>query len=517
MKKRIIALILAGIMMLALCACGKGSTGQTVLDGQDPNEPLTSEDVISIIIPSSASYPIKEDFVLWDYMEEGSGATLKIIPIPDVDASTKYPLMFASKEELPDVMAFGVVNAHTPYAGEGLVAFDDLKEYMPNYNAWLESLSPEEYDIAVKNRKRADGKIYYTPGTGREGKTRMRAWLYREDIFKKHNLKAPETFDEIYEVSKALKELYPESYPYSTRSFSYVFDLPGSSFDKWWQHGAYYDFDDEEWRWGATEDTALEVLTFYNRMINEKLMPSDCVTMNGVAFDELVVTDRTFIMPHLQLKIDYYNQIAQQKNAEFKIQAFVPPVANPEKGVSMMERGDIEMIGLSICDTGKAEGIANSAKFIDWMYTDEAMELVSWGKEGETYEVVDGKKRYITDEVGTSADIMYGFSLYGTFTRFAPDAAAAFQSETTRESADIVAGHQLPYYPVTLWLDFNDEEQAVIDMYKTGLQTHTQEMLVKFMLGQEPLSNFDKFVETINSMGVDEVLAAYESAYSRVK
>ena len=63
-------------------------------------------------------------------------------------------------------------------------------------------LSEAEYDVAVKPRKRADGKIYYTPGTGREGKTRRRAWLYREDIFKKHNLKVPETFDELYEVCK---------------------------------------------------------------------------------------------------------------------------------------------------------------------------------------------------------------------------------------------------------------------------------------------------------------------------
>ena len=31
-----------------------------------------------------------------------------------------------------------------------------------------------------------------------------------------------------------------------------------------------YDFDDEEWRWGATEDTALEVVTFYKKMIRIK-------------------------------------------------------------------------------------------------------------------------------------------------------------------------------------------------------------------------------------------------------
>ena len=514
--KKLIALTLAGIMIFALCACTGGS-GQTALEGQDPSEPLTKDDVIKYMVVSSASWPVQDDWKLWEYMSEGSGATLDIISVPATDAGTKFPLLFAARDELPDLMAFETMGGHTKFAGEGLIAFEDLEDYMPNYNAWLESLTEEQYNVAVKNRKRSDGKTYYTPGTGREGRTRMRAWLYREDIFKKHNLKAPENFDEIYEVSKKLKELYPDSYPYSTRSFSYVFDLPGSAFDKWWQYGAYYDFDDGEWRWGATEDTALEILTFYKKMIDEKLMPSDCVTMSGTAFDELVLTNRTFIMPHLQLRIDYCNQLAQAENPEFKIQAFVPPVANPEKGVSMMERGDIEMIGISIPDSGRPEGIANAAKFVDWMYTDEAMELVSWGKEGETFEIIDGKKKYITDETGALPNTLYGFHTYGSFCRMDPEAAKAMQSETTLETAAIVAEHQLPYYPITLWLDFNDEEQSVIDMYKTGIQTHTQEMLVKFMLGQEPLSNFDKFVEELGSMGLDEVLAAYTSAYDRVK
>ncbi|MBQ4543954.1 MAG: extracellular solute-binding protein [Oscillospiraceae bacterium] len=514
MKKRITALLLACIMLLALCGCnGNGATS----GGEGSTEPLTKDDVISLVVPSAADWPFREDWKLWEYMAEGSGATLDVTSLPASDAVTKWSLMFAGRDTLPDLIAFSMASDAIKYAGEGLIALDDLEQYMPVYNAWKDSLTEDEYEIAVKSRITADGKIYYTPGTGREGKTRMRAWLYREDIFKKHNLKAPETFDEIYEVSKKLKELYPNSYPFSTRSMSYVFNFVGSSFDKWWEYGAYYDHDDGEWRWGATEDTALEVVSFYKKMIEEKLTPPDVVTMSGNTWNELVLTDRTFIMPHLQLRIDYFNGLAKETNPDFKVQAFVPPVANPEKGVAMMERGDIETYGLSICDTGKADGIANAAKFIDWMYTDEAMELLSWGKEGETYEVVDGKKRFITDEAGSAPNTLYGFQLYGSFTRLDPEAAAAVQSETTLASADIVAGHMLPYYPVTLWLDFNDEEQTVIDTYNTGLTTYTQEMLVKFILGQEPLSSFDAFRKTLEEMSVADVLEAYESAYNRVK
>ena len=420
---------------------------------------------------------------------------------------------------LPLITAFQALGIH-----EGEVITTPYSFVATSHSIWWNGLKPVFVDIEEDTCGIDPSKIEaaITPNTVAimpvhcYGKSCKTAEI--DAIAKKHNLKVPETYDELYAVCKELKKLYPDSYPFCTRSMSYLFDIPGSSFDKWWQYGAYYDFDDEEWRWGATEDTALEVVTFYKKMIDEKLMPSDSVTLNNATWEEFMLTDKGFILPHLQLRIDYFNQLAHQGgNTEYKLQAFAPPVANAEKGASMIERGDLEMIGFSIPDSGREEGIANAAKFLDWMYTDEAMELVSWGKEGETYEVVDGKKKYITDENGTQPNTMYGFQLYGTFCRLDPSAAEALQSETTIESEKLIVEHTLPEYPVTLWLDFNDEEQSVIDMYRTGLHTYTEEMLIKFMLGQEPLANFDKFVENLKSMGVDEVIAAYESAYSRVK
>ena len=62
--KKFIALVLSLVMILALCACGNGRSN-TVLDGSDANDPLTKDDVISIMIPSSASWPIRDDWKLW--------------------------------------------------------------------------------------------------------------------------------------------------------------------------------------------------------------------------------------------------------------------------------------------------------------------------------------------------------------------------------------------------------------------------------------------------------------------
>ena len=98
-----------------------------------------------------------------------------------------------------------------------------------------------------------------------------------------------------------------------------------------------------------------------------------------------------------------------------------------------------------------------------------------------------------------------------------PEAILAFESEDIAETREMVLEHTLPYASPTITLAFNAEEQKVIDEYSTALGNYTKEMLTKFILKQIPISEFDAFVENIKSMHLDEVLAAYESAYARVK
>ena len=522
--KKLMALLLAAIMMLALCACGGGAKNSGPAQTSDVNKaeyqyPLSKDVKLTLFVPSSSSWPVRDDWKIWEYMADGANVTLDVMAVPAEEVATKLPLMMSDPTEIPDVLAGSGNTGYRNYADQGVVALDDLKAYMPNYNAWLDGLSDDEYMVAVQNRKLANGKIYYTPGTGREGRTRMRAWLYREDIFEKHNLKAPETFDELYKVCKKLKTLYPDSYPFCTRS-DYLFDIPGSSFDKWWEHDMYYDYDDAEWRWGATEETAKEVIEFYKKMIGEGLMPAETLTLENSKWEEYVFTNRGFIMPHLQLRIDYFNTEAQLTNPEFKLVAFKPPVANEEKGAPMVDRGDVEQIGFAIGQTENPEDIANSAKFLDWMYTDEAMELVSWGKEGETFEWVDkeaGERRFITDANNTQPNTMYGFQLYGTFCRLDPSAAKAVQSETTLECEEVMLEGTLPYHNPAMWVSFNEDEQVIIDEKLLAIQTYTKEMMTKFLLGQEPMSKYDDFVAQLKSMGVDDLIQVYTSAYDRVK
>ena len=79
----------------------------------------------------------------------------------------------------------------------------------------------------------------------------------------------------------------------------------------------------------------------------------------------------------------------------------------------------------------------------------------------------------------------------------------------------IIENTESKYNPA-FWLAFNDEEQNIKQDIGTSIDTFVQSMISKFLLGQEPLSNWDSYVNTVKEMGVEELLGAYSSAYERV-
>ena len=41
---------------------------------------------------------------------------------------------------------------------------------------------------------------------------------------------------------------------------------------------------------------------------------------------------------------------------------------------------------------------------IDWLYSDEAMVAMTFGEEGTTYKVEDGKKKFLDDTINYQSD-----------------------------------------------------------------------------------------------------------------
>jgi putative aldouronate transport system substrate-binding protein len=65
--------------------------------------------------------------------------------------------------------------------------------------------------------------------------------------------------------------------------------------------------------------------------------------------------------------------------------------------------------------------------------------------------------------------------------------------------------------PITMTADEGAEYSRIM----SDIETYRKEMVLKFILGTEPLSNYDSFVNQIKSMNIDRAIELQQAALDR--
>ncbi|NLG52891.1 MAG: extracellular solute-binding protein [Clostridiales bacterium] len=514
--KRSIALLSALAICFALVSCGKADKpAQTGTSGE--GKLFTEPTEISIFIASHRSWPYNADWKIWKYFQEATGATFNLVVVPDTETSTKITLMMADKSSMTDLLHLWGDKRHVDrYASSGaFIALNENEDKLPNYTAFWNTFPEEERREIMSMRMANDGNVYCAPVYGTHTVFNRRGWMYRKDIFDKHGLKVPETYEELYQTAKKLKELYPESYPICIRNGLDQLKLTGPSWKKYFVHEPYFDFDANTWQIGATEPIMLDIINYYKKLQQEKLVPPDYLTIATKQWEELMSTDRGFITIDYLVRIDFFNIPMRQQNPEYTLALMPPPKPDVPNAQQMMRRTAPDFSGYTVLNTGKQKNIDNALKLLDWMYTDKGSDLLSWGKAGETYEVVDGKRKFILKD-GESPSLAYGIASYGTYQRIALEAY-----EATYTEEQVAACREVEQYlPLKLnpleWVPFSEEDDARQNEILPELQAYINEGLSKFLLGQTSLSEYDSFIKNVKEMGGDEMLEILERSYNNV-
>jgi putative aldouronate transport system substrate-binding protein len=477
---------------------------------------IYKHDGLDVVVGSHQSWPFDENWLFWAYLRETSGEKINLTVIPDKELSTKISLMMASIYSLPDLIHVqdkAIVDKYTDVGA--LIAIDDYLDIMPNYIEFWNSFSEETRNEYLTRRKSADGKTHFPQVYGCDGLGGVRTWLYRKDIFESFNLKVPETLDEVYDAALMLKELYPSSYPVCLRDGLERINMIGPAFKPCFNYGAYYDFPNKKWSYGAAEPTMLEIIKYFIKLRDAGLIPPDYLTINEKQWEELISTDRGFIMPEYLIRVGFFNKPMKEFNPNYTLAPMTPPRANTAEGQNKVENLNIDNTGYVICNTGDSDRIRRAVKFVDRMYSDEAAELLSWGKEGETYETINGKRRYIVDEYNDPSS-KYGAFTHGLYQRLDPEAFRSAFFDGLSSIADITNSHIEEKTNPAYWLDLNNEDIKRISGIKADINMYTEEMLSKFLYNTEPLSNWDSFQAKLKELGVEELLEAYDTAYKQV-
>ena len=510
MSRKIIGLILVFALCLSLAACSttqsnattNNATTNNATTAQQTASPTTTGDgklfmedsvQLSMLIPNSVSWPYQEEWYVKKTVEEETNVILDIILIEDGKYEEKFNLL-VSTGDLPDIVNQYNSKQSNTYALQG--AFIDVYDYIdmtPNFEEFI-----SENQDHVNSFKASDGALYCYPGKG-QGIGNRRNWFYRKDVFEANSITVPTTPEELYDCLKQLKVIYPDSYPLVTRFHGIELMSPSwKTMDR-----MYYDYDKEVFVYGPAQDEWKEYLMFMSKLVSEGLTPPDMFSINTQGWIDLLVQSKGFVTVDYVGRMDSVGASGKEITPEFEF-GFMAPI-NGITNYTAVEFSNIVI-------PSKSSNIENAVKLIDWYYTDEAIELLSWGKVGKTYVEVEGKKQFLASDYLKN----YGLTTLGWGLVHMEDAVmSTYGAESTKATLESPQ-YEMRNNPAE-YMSYTEEESEIKATIGQNIYKYVNENKAAFILGQKSFDEWDAYVAEIENMGLADLIDMYTQAYERYK
>ena len=461
-----------------------------------------------------------EDLSVVRHLEEVTNIHLEATLVSAFDQETKFPLMIASGDYC-DIIA----GAEGNYAAgaDGLVAeevcidlSDLIDDYAPNYAAMLASDETLYKATITDSGTMASFYSFYTEPIYDSTKS-ANHWI-RGDWLEELGLDMPTTYDELYEVLKAFYNHNGSVMVISAAADEY---LPGYGISD-----NFYLDDEGKVGYGAMTDTYREYLIMLNKWYEEGLIYQDffAETKSMLSDTTLYTTDGTGVFEYTSNNMSALYSLI---DGEFLAEAMPEPTINS---------GDLITCGFSSSMKNGAtwtistacENVETVMEFIDYMYTDDCAELWAYGLEGEAYIVNDSGEKEFTELILNNPD---GYSQLASFYLYTISGMSGFPgwydyfiSSTGWTQAQFDAfdvwsanyGENVNQYPTDAKL--TTEESTTYASLYTGIETYQDEMVSKFIVGSEDVTDdavWDSFVESLIGMGVEDCVEIKQASYER--
>ena len=541
--KRILSLLLATLMILSLAACG--GTGDTTSSGSPEGNNTSAPDVSGNedVTPQEATYPLTTEKktlsvyirdnssgVIGDYgrvaafqaAAERLGVELEFVHPTTGGEADQFNLMIGSGK-YPDIIVWEFSTAAmglSELIDSGILIDMDglIRQYAPNY------LKVLERDPSYPKEVRSDEGKYQAFYTFNVSIPLSSGPVFREDLLAKYGLELPKTVDEWTNVMTTLKEKDPNvSYPL-TASKSYVGEV-------WFRellpaYNTRTEFclgDNGQVVYGpATENFKaylVKLAEWYNAgLIDPEFMSNDNKALNAK------IADGTSAVATMAIGsgIRSITENTRPNNPDFKLTGVAWPVLNAGDTSSYVLEGGVAHTSVQAAITSSCADPVLATQVLDYFYSEEGGNLISWGIEGESYTVENGKKTF-TDKIMNSPDgrsaseaiLDYALPVYGFVNAMDNDAYIQMnitlpeqgEARTLWQSLD--SGANLPKLVVA------QEDADEYRMILNEVKTYVQEMYIKFITGQANLdSDWDTYMNTLNGMDLPYATECMQKAYN---
>lgn len=539
LKSRILAAALAATTAVSFVGCGGSASSSSASSAATSS---TAESTAAADVADVGTYPIvsdpitvkglvvgrstntRTDRIVWNKVSEVTGINIEWECI-DEDALATY----LAGSEWPDFIHYNLSNSLVNdygVVGGRFVDYNDYMDYMPNLQAAM-----EKYPLMKKASTQSNGEMYSLPGYEVSATTVSARPYVRTDVLEAAGLEMPTTTQEFYDALVTLKEKngVASFIPEFSNDESYWGPMLFAAFGK----GTNLNFDDDgtgKVIFNRTSDQMKLYLTYLHQLYAEGLINQEYLTLDGTSrFDAAKSGQVAFIGS------GEANNLAATDfpDGEFHLDCMAPLTSEYDDDQTILGKSGYFPNGGFFINVD-SQYITELCRMFDIMYATEEVvpgtglqgESFTYGLKGIDWDYDEGNDKTYTLNAPASYD--------GAFTTYQyeeliwdngglQDALGGYVTSTVGNSQarqkgfvnNVIPYQSKVYFPASM-LKFTEDEQYVLDNKLTDIQTYYKEMEGKFITGVVDIdSGWDTYCQTLDQMGVQDVLNAYQAAYDR--
>jgi len=531
-KMKVLTVALGAAMMASLVA---GCGGKTETPQAEPGDNTGTETQQTVKYPESITYWVQlnanaaatmksfNEIAAYKELEKITGTKVEFLHPPAGQERDQFNLMLAS-DKLPDVIEYTWSAApkgpDTLIKEKRILRLNELIEkYAPNLTKILNE-KPEFRKLITTD----EGNIYVMPFLlGDELLSVVNGPAIRKDWLDKLGLQVPRTIADWETVLTAFRDQDPngngkkDEIPllinFGDIEFSHMFIGAWGIAADFYQEGG-------KVKYGPIEPQFKEFLATMAKWYKEGLLDKDYATTDGKLKDAKITGNQVGAFnAYAGSGIGRYNSLMKPNIPNVSIVGAPYPTLKP--GDKSLGQYTFPFTGIGAAITTSAKNPEQIVKWLDYKYGPEGHMLFNFGIEGESYKMENGYPKY-TDLIMNNPDklpITQAMAKYFIASWSGPivqdkryiEQYYTMPEQREAQKAWMEADHSKLLPPITLTAEESSKTASIMN----DVKTYRDEMINKFVMGAEPIENFDKFVKTIKSMGIDEAINARQAALDR--
>ena len=532
MKKRLLALLLASIMTVSVCACGgnageeaaNNDGGRVQVENYVPTYPIVEEPITITALVVGQDMTVQNTRILWDEVEKLTNIHIEWENI-DIDA---YSTRLASGQ-WPDLIAKNMGQTATydyGVLGGKFVNYMDYLDIMPNFKAAI-----EEYPEILAYATQLNGEVYNLFRISGNSATSVSCRPhYRKDVLAAAGVtEEPTSIEAFYDALVKCRDFYgvPNYIHDKNETSSYTQSLFGAFGDL-----TQLDYSDDGTGtivFPRETEQYKEYVKFLHKLHDEGLMHKEYLTLESAAILKLVQGGNIAFFPQGAAQSLTIDDLSGDWNNLGTLAPFTSEMDPTAELCAYPDYNQDHGMYINV-DSPYVEEIC---KMLDIAYAKEEvapgtnLKGVNFGSGPEFTTWVDNGDGTYTELVpeGATNRSSYISQQYRWSHAFGLNTAWGGMKSSTPGNAQMRQQGYLekihPYMNDRVVsvknLRFTEDEQYVIDNKYGEIKAYYDQMEAEFITGARDIeAEWDTFQETLKQMGIDDVTAVIQASYTRL-